>query len=63
MMSVPPQQANGMLRETGHEMSLIAFEKKQLIQQWKASLIGLSRREDALTSANKALREAEASAR
>ncbi|KAH8075446.1 hypothetical protein JL721_1452 [Aureococcus anophagefferens] len=30
-------EARGMLAETGQEMELIAFEKKQLIQQWKAS--------------------------
>lgn len=52
-----------MLHETAHEMSLIAFEKKQLLQQWKGALIGLSRRDEALTAASKALKEAETSAR
>lgn len=56
-------QADGMLHEATHEMSLIAFEKKQLLQQWKGSLIGLARRDDALTAANNALKKAEASAR
>lgn len=57
------RQADGMLRETAHEMSLIAFEKKQLLQQWKGALIGLARRDEALTAANNALKEAEMSAR
>ena len=57
------KKADGMLRETGHEMSLIAFEKKQLLQQWKGALIGLGRRDEALVAATNALKEAETSAR
>lgn len=57
------KKADGMLRETAHEMSLIAFEKKQLLQQWKGALIGLARRDEALVAATNALKEAEASAR
>lgn len=52
-----------MLQETSHEMSLIAFEKKQLLQQWKGALIGLKRRDEALASAQDALKAAEASTR
>lgn len=52
-----------MLRETAHEMSLIAFEKKQLLQQWKGALIGLARRDEALTAASNALKEVETAAR
>lgn len=52
-----------MLRETAHEMSLIAFEKKQLLQQWKGALIGLARRDEALTAASSALKEAQSAAR
>lgn len=52
-----------MLRETAHEMSLIAFEKKQLLQQWKGALIGLARRDEALTAATNALKEAQSAAR
>jgi hypothetical protein len=37
-------------------MELIQFEKKQLIQQWKSALIGLARRDEALTAATNALR-------
>eukprot|EP00953_Heterococcus_sp_UTEX-ZZ885_P027473 14738-Heterococcus_DN1.PRE.1 len=44
-------------------MELIQFEKKQLIQQWKSALIGLARRDEALTAATNALREAEGAAR
>eukprot|EP00904_Undaria_pinnatifida_P003878 jgi/Undpi1/13491/HiC_scaffold_8.g03150.m1 len=57
------KQADGMLRETAHEMSLIAFEKKQLLQQWKGALIRLARRDEALVAATNALKEAETSAR
>ncbi|CAM9386456.1 unnamed protein product [Ascophyllum nodosum] len=57
------EEADKMLRETSHEMSLIAFEKKQLLQQWKSALIGLNRRDEALTTAQNALKEAEISAR
>ncbi|CAM9746251.1 unnamed protein product [Scytosiphon promiscuus] len=56
-------EADGMLRETAHEMSLIAFEKKQLLQQWKGALIGLARRDEALTAASNALKEAQSAAR
>ncbi|CAN0190282.1 unnamed protein product [Pylaiella littoralis] len=56
-------EADGMLRETAHEMSLIAFEKKQLLQQWKGALIGLARRDEALTAAKNALKEAQSAAR
>lgn len=52
-----------MLRETAHEMSLIAFEKKQLLQQWKGALIGLARRDEALSAAKNALKEAQTAAR
>lgn len=52
-----------MLRETAHEMSLIAFEKKQLLQQWKGALVGLARRDEALTAASNALKEAQSAAR
>eukprot|EP00752_Nemacystus_decipiens_P014632 g13029.t2 len=56
-------EADSMLRETAHEMSLIAFEKKQLLQQWKGALIGLARRDEALTAATSALKEAQSAAR
>ncbi|CAM9144616.1 unnamed protein product, partial [Hapterophycus canaliculatus] len=56
-------EADVMLRETAHEMSLIAFEKKQLLQQWKGALIGLARRDEALTAASNALKEAQSAAR
>ena len=46
-------EARGLLAETGQEMELIAFEKKQLIQQWKASLVQLTRRDEALSAATR----------
>jgi outer membrane PBP1 activator LpoA protein len=51
-------EAKEMLAETGAEMELIAFEKKQLMQQWKSSVIALTRRDEALAAAQKALKDA-----
>ncbi|CAM9148875.1 unnamed protein product, partial [Choristocarpus tenellus] len=56
-------EVNDMLRETSHEMELISFEKKQLLQQWRSALVGLNLRDEALTAANNALLEAENSSR
>ena len=42
-------------------MELIAFEKKQLMQQWKSSIIALTRRDEALSAATMALKEAQTS--
>ena len=47
-----------MLAETSTEMDLIAFEKKQLMQQWKTSNIALTRRDEALSAASSALKDA-----
>ena len=52
-----------MLAETGAEMDLIAFEKKQLMQQWKSSIIALTRRDEALSSAQTALKDAQTAAK
>lgn len=52
-------EANNVLQDTAHELELIASEKKQLIQQWKAALAGLSRRDEALAQATATLEAAE----
>ena len=52
--------ASGMLHETAEEMALITFEKKQLMQQWKASLVQLARRDEALAAAQATLKSARA---
>merc|ERR550514_284637 len=57
------EEAHKMLAETQHEMELIAFEKKQLTQQWKSSLIQLTKRDEALAAAQRTLREAQMEAR
>ena len=57
------EEAHKMLAETQHEMELIAFEKKQLMQQWKSSLIQLTKRDEALAAAQRTLREAQMEAR
>eukprot|EP00741_Cyanophora_paradoxa_P005130 tig00000863_g4972.t1 len=44
------------LAQAAGEMEAINFEKKQLIQQWKSSLIGMQRRDEALQAAEAALR-------
>ena len=49
--------ADDILKETANEMELISFEKKQLMQQWKSSLIGMQRRDEALQATLDALRE------
>ena len=36
------------LQNAGSEMEQISFEKKQLLQQWQSSLIGMTRRDEAL---------------
>ena len=50
--------ADDILKETANEMELISFEKKQLMQQWRSALIGLSRRDEALAAAKAALNDA-----
>ena len=54
-------EANEMLADTAAEMELISFEKKQLMQQWKSSIIALTRRDEALGAATSALKEAQTS--
>ena len=45
------------LRDAGGEMETIEFEKKQLMQQWKSSLIGIQRRDEALMATQTAIAE------
>lgn len=40
------------LFEAAREMEAISFEKKHLVQQWKSSLVGMARRDEALQKAN-----------
>lgn len=42
------QAAQDTLSEAASEMEAINFEKKQLTLQWKSSLIGMARRDEAL---------------
>ena len=44
--------ASETLFEASREMEAIAFEKKHLVQQWKSSLVGMARRDEALQKAN-----------
>merc|ERR1719265_956739 len=43
------------LREASREMEAIEFEKQQLMQQWRSSLVGMQRRDEALQNVQKAL--------
>lgn len=52
------KEAKLMLSETGKEMELIVFEKRQLVQHWKASLVQLARRDEALSAAKATLASA-----
>jgi len=45
------------LREASKEMDAIEFEKKQLMQQWRSSLVGMQRRDEALQNVQQALDE------
>merc|ERR1719331_1553837 len=45
------------LREASREMEAIEFEKKQLLQQWRSSLVGMQRRDEALQNVQQALKE------
>lgn len=40
--------ARQTLRDAEAEMAVITFEKNQLVQQWRSSLIGMQRRDEAL---------------
>ncbi|GAB9466402.1 hypothetical protein Gpo141_00003779 [Globisporangium polare] len=47
--------AEETLREATAQMEAIAFEKKQLMQQWKSSLIGMQQRDQALQATQTAI--------
>eukprot|EP00760_Papus_ankaliazontas_P029424 PhM_4_TR4241/c0_g1_i1/m.15111 len=49
--------AQDTLAEAQSEMEAIQYEKKQLLQQWKTSLIGMQRRDEALRSTETELRK------
>ncbi|DAZ93030.1 TPA: hypothetical protein N0F65_007864 [Lagenidium giganteum] len=49
------QAAEETLREATKQMESIAFEKKQLVQQWKSSLIGMQQRDQALQATQTAI--------
>ena len=50
-------KAKDTLLEANKEMEAIRFEKKQLMQQWKSSLLGMQRRDEALQATQEALRK------
>merc|ERR1719230_547363 len=51
------EAATATLREASREMEAIEFEKKQLLQQWRSSLVGMQRRDEALQNVQQALKE------
>uniref|UniRef100_A0A0C3T1B1 Coiled-coil domain-containing protein 39 n=1 Tax=Guillardia theta (strain CCMP2712) TaxID=905079 RepID=A0A0C3T1B1_GUITC len=51
------EAAKRVLGEANDEMEKIRFEKKQLIQQWKSSLLAVQRRDEHLQGAEKVLKE------
>lgn len=51
------EAAMATLREASKEMDCIQFEKKQLMMQWRSSLVGMQRRDEALENVQKALEE------
>ena len=51
------EAARETLSQAASEMEAINFEKKQLVQQWKSSLIGMARRDEALQATEEALQK------
>lgn len=51
------EAAMATLREASKEMEAIQFVKKQLMMQWRSSLVGMQRRDEALENVQKALEE------
>eukprot|EP00941_MAST-03F_sp_MAST-3F-sp1_P005952 g5952.t1 len=47
--------AASTLKEAFKEMEAISFEKKQLMSQWKTSLVGIQRRDEALAATREAI--------
>lgn len=47
--------AEATLREASTQMEAVAFEKKQLLQQWKSALVGMQQRDQALQATQSAL--------
>lgn len=50
-------QAHATLREAQTEMEKIRFEKKDYLQRWKSSLVGMANRDTAMQAAQQALGE------
>merc|ERR1712232_1537421 len=51
------EAATTTLSEATREMEAFEFEKKQLMQQWRSSLVGMQRRDEALQNVQQALKE------
>ncbi|RNF03523.1 uncharacterized protein Tco025E_08166 [Trypanosoma conorhini] len=51
------KHAREILAEALAEMEAINFEKKQLVQQWKSTLIGMQRRHEAMKKTEEALQQ------
>ncbi|RNF16326.1 hypothetical protein TcG_06469 [Trypanosoma cruzi] len=51
------KRAREILAEALAEMEAINFEKKQLVQQWKSTLIGMQRRHEAMKKTEEALQQ------
>merc|ERR1712187_705697 len=56
-MGQETEAALSTLREASKEMEAIEFEKKQLMQQWRSSLVGMQRRDEALQNVQNAMKE------
>ncbi|ORC90513.1 uncharacterized protein TM35_000083110 [Trypanosoma theileri] len=51
------QRAREILSEALAEMEAINFDKKQLVQQWKSTLVGMQRRHEAMKKTEEALQQ------
>mmetsp|Transcript_6291 Transcript_6291/g.13814 ORF Transcript_6291/g.13814 Transcript_6291/m.13814 type:complete len:736 (+) Transcript_6291:2456-4663(+) len=52
--------AKDIIQRTNAELEVLILEKKQLVQQWKSSILALNRRDHALAAADKALKKSQA---
>ncbi|PFH38799.1 hypothetical protein BESB_011410 [Besnoitia besnoiti] len=53
------EAANAALREAQHEIETIAADKQRLLQQWRSSVVGMQRREEALHAIKQMVKQQE----
>ena len=51
------KQVRGLLTQATTELDILRLEKKQILQQWNSSLVGMQRRDEALAGIHKVKRD------